>query len=298
MSVFVSVVIPVLDGEEMIGDLLRALGEQSAAPDRMEIIVVDNGSTDSTRDIVRGVPGVELLEEPVRGPSAARNRGLRHARGDVVAHLDADTLPTRRWLAEIVTPFADPEIVVVTGKTVAYRPTTGAERYTAAAGLMDSDQTVRRDPFPLAASGNMAVRREAALSIGGWNEDMYTGEDADFSHRLRKAVGCEIVYAPRAVLFHRHRSTDDQLRRQARTYGEGAARLYLRYPDEVRWDARKSMVLAGRLAVRTVLPPALRVARLFGLADPERVEFAWYHRLWTWQFWRGFAREYRRGRSA
>src|SRR5260370_26945355 len=102
----VSVVIPVLNGEATIGELLGALLTQRDPPAATEVIVVDNGSVDATRDIVRRA-GVTLLEEPVRGPAAARNCGLRQARGDVVAHLDADTLPTSRWLAELVAPFAD-----------------------------------------------------------------------------------------------------------------------------------------------------------------------------------------------
>lgn len=290
----VSVVIPVWNGEATIGDLLGALRTQRDLPEATEVIVVDNGSADATRDIVRE-SGVRLLEEPVRGPAAARNCGLRHARGEVVAHLDADTLPTRRWLAELVAPFTDPAVRLVAGRTLAYRPRTGAERYVVASGLMDAERALRREPFPFAPSLNMAVRRDAALAIGGWAEDLPTGEDVDFSHRLTRAFGGEIAFAPAAVAFHRNRPSDEQLRRQARTYGEGAARLYLRYPEVVRWDARKSIVLATRLAGRTLHPSVLRVGRTVGLVSDDRLEFARYHRLWSGAFWRGFAAVYRRG---
>jgi glycosyltransferase involved in cell wall biosynthesis len=290
----VSVVIPVWNGEATIGELLGALRTQRDFPPATEVIVVDNGSADATRDIVREL-GVTLLEEPVRGPAAARNCGLRHARGDVVAHLDADMLPTRRWLAELVAPFADRAVRLVAGRTLAYRPRTGAERYVAASGLWEAERALRREPFPFAPSGNMAVRRDAALAIGGWAEDLPTGEDVDFSHRLVWAFGCEIAFAPNAVAFHRNRPSDEQLRRQARTYGEGAARLYLRYPEVVRWDARKSIALTAQLAGRTLLPSVLRVGRTVGLVSDDQLEFARYHRLWSGAFWRGFAAVYRRG---
>ena len=132
------------------------------------------------------------------------------------------------------------------------------------------------------------------MAIGGWAQDLLAAEDVDFSHRILKACGGSIAYAPRAVVFHRHRATDEQLRNQAHTYGSGVALIYRRYPDVVRWDARKSMVLAGRLTARTLLPPVLRVGSALGLARPERAEYARYDRLWSWAFWRGFAASYRR----
>ena len=92
----VSVVIPVLNGGETIGDTLAGLMQQVRCPRETEIIVVDNGSKDQTRAVVEKFP-ITLLTEPKRGPSAARNRGLYTAQGDIVAHLDADTMPTRRW---------------------------------------------------------------------------------------------------------------------------------------------------------------------------------------------------------
>src|SRR6476620_10370303 len=90
----VSVVVPVLNGAETIGDLLSAVTHQLGAPRDSAVIVVDNGSTDSTPDVVARFP-VTYLQESTPGPSAARNRGLSHARGDVVVFVDADTVPTR-----------------------------------------------------------------------------------------------------------------------------------------------------------------------------------------------------------
>ena len=110
MSPIVSVVIPVYNGSATIGDTLRSLQAQSGAP-AFEVIVVDNGSTDATREVVSRFD-VTLLDEVTRGPAAARNRGLRDARADIVAHCDADTVLTRRWLSELVEPLRDPGVAV------------------------------------------------------------------------------------------------------------------------------------------------------------------------------------------
>jgi mycofactocin glycosyltransferase len=288
----VSVVVPVLNGAKTIGALLDALAQQSGAPPDAEIIIVDNGSTDGTTEVVQR-HSVTLLHEAIRGPAAARNCGLRHARGAVIAHLDADTLPSRRWLAEIVTPFEDPQVVIVAGRTVCYPQDTAAGRYVAASGLYETERAINREPFPFAPSLNMAVRRSAALAVGGWAADMMTGEDVDFSHRVLRAFPSRIAYQPKAVLFHNTRASAEDLRRQAWTYGEGAADIYLRYPEVVRWDLAKTLVLVGRLGARSALPPLLALGAMVRAAEAKDVEFARYHRLWTWAFWRGFFSMYR-----
>lgn len=288
----VSVVVPAYNAAATIGEMLNALQRQSDPPANLEIIVVDNGSTDQTADIVRVIEGVTLLREDKRGPSAARNRGLRHACGEIVVHLDADTLPTRTWLRNIVAPFANPQVVLAAGRTLIFRPATAVERYIAAAGLYETDRAISRLPFPFVPSLNMAVRRSAALAVGGWAEELTTAEDVDFSHRLLKAYPSDIAYASNAVLFHRVRSTPQELVTLAQTYGQGVARMYRRYSDEVQWDVVKTAKVRGRLAQRAILTAFLRAGRAVRIATSQQLEFSQCHLMWSRNFARGFFDEY------
>lgn len=292
----VSTVIPVFNGAHTIGATLDALSKQVGG--RREVIVVDNGSTDDTAAVVARFPGVRLLHEPTRGAAAARNCGLRGTSADVVAFCDADTIPTRRWLVEMLAAFDDPEVMLAAGQIVCYPPKTPAERYLAASGVYDVERAVCRPVFPLAPSGNMAVRRSAALAVDGFDETMITAEDADFCHRVMMKYPAPIAYCAGAVLFHRSRPSAAELRRQAWVYGEGVARLYRRYPELLPWDVRRILLVAVRSAGRAVLPAILSAGHRLRLVPDRTVEFASYHRLWTWYFWCGFFRLYYRGEAA
>jgi len=289
----VSVILPVFNGAATIADTLRALLTQADPPQPLEIVVVDNGSTDATRDIVSS-HSVTLLEEATRGPSAARNCGLRYASGEVIAHLDADTLPTRRWLAELVAPFADAQVHIAGGHTITFRPTTPAQRYMSRSQVHDGEASARHPVMPFVASLNMAVRRQSALAIGGWAEDMLTAEDVDFCHRILQAFPSRIAYQPNALLFHRDRTTDEALVRQAWGYGQGAAQLYRRYPHDLPWGARQWWALAYKLSQRVFTYAGTRIREPFGFTAAEDVEFALYDWRWTWWYWRGFVHRYRR----
>ena len=283
----VSIVVPVLNGETTIGDMLRAIAANSPRPSQLEIIVVDNGSTDTTREIVSRYPDVTLLSESRRGPSAARNTGLRHATGEVILHCDADCLPTRRWTAELAACFSDGRVNLAAGQTLSFPPTTAVERYLAAL-LYDASVTISRSVLPFVPSMNMAVRRSAALAIGGWNEEMMTSEDVDFSTRLLARYAEPIFYAPDALLFHRNRASDAALRRQAWTYGEGVADTYRRYPHVVPWGAMQYARVLRNMVLRSLAPLWWRARSRFSAEGEIEAERASYHRMWSWWYWRGF----------
>jgi glycosyltransferase involved in cell wall biosynthesis len=292
----VSVVLPAYNAAATIGDTLQALLGQAGAPPDREIIVVDNGSTDETPAIVARYPGIRLLHESVRGPAAARNCGLRHAAKDIVVHLDADTLPARTWLARIVAPFDDSQVTLVGGRTLIFHPMTPVERYIAGAGLYETERAITRPPFPFVPSLNMAVRRSAALEVGGWDVGLLTAEDVDFSHRVLKRYPGSIAYARDAVLFHRVRATPEQLIRLADSYGRGVAAMYMRYRDEVRWDLVKTVKVRGRVGLRAIEAAMLRWGAAVRLVPPARADFSYCHYLWSRHFARGFFTYYRHAR--
>lgn len=286
----VSVVIPAFNAAQTIGGTLKALQAQVDAP-AFEVIVVDNASTDDTARIASD-SGALVLHEPLRGPAAARNCGLHRARGCIIAHLDADTVPSRRWLHELCAPFDAHGAVLAAGNTLCYPPRTAAERYAQAIGLHSAQRTIARDEFPFAPSLNMAVRRDAALAIGGWNDRLITGEDVDFSHRLLKSGADRIHYCERAVVYHRTRADAEALRRQAAGYGAGAADLYRMYPEEVRWNGGKTLQLAWLIVGRSALGIAAAAGARIGLVDRRKAEFLGYHAFWTRSFWLGFGQRF------
>ncbi len=287
----VSVIVPVLNCGDTIGDMLTALFNQAGVPDAVEVIVVDNGSADNTRDIVKHF-NVTLLEEPKPGVSAARNRALGNARGDICVCIDGDTLPSRYWLREMLAPFSDPEVILVGGKVVSFRPETGAERYIENAGLYEPQNSVANPVFPFVVGMNLAVRRQAALAVGGWAEDLTRSEDIDFSYRIIQTFSTDIHYQPKAVIFHRNRRTDDGLKKQAFGYGYGAALIYKRYPDQFRWGWRQGVDVITLLCKRTLQAELMKISRLLGRASDESLSFAKYHRMWSWSFWKGFIATY------
>ena len=283
----VSVVIPVLNGASTIGDTLAGVTNQAFGPCAAEILVVDNGSTDETRTIVQKFP-VTLLTETKRGAAAARNRGLRAAHGEFVAHLDADTLPTRHWLAHIVAPFADANVTQVAGRMLSYRPSTAAERYYSRRFLDREAQNATAEGFPFAAAGNMAVRRDAALAVGGWDESFRVGQDVDLSYRLLRRFDVPIHYQPEALVFLRSSRTLAELKQRAFKYGQGRARLWLQYPEAAPWGPRGAARIAAALAVCGLWPQVARTARWWGYANDFDVQEAECHRAWNWWLWGGF----------
>jgi len=293
MTPRVSVVIPAYNAAASLGATLQALRGQAGAQEA-EIIVVDNASTDDTARLA-AEHGATVYFEGERGPAAARNRGLLLAHAPIIAHLDADTVPSRRWLRAIAAPFGDPAVNIVAGNTVCYPPQTPAERYVHESGLYDTERAIGRSVFPFAPSLNMAVRRSAALAVCGWNTEMPTGEDVDFSHRVLDKFGGSIAYAREALIYHRVRATDEALRRQAWTYGEGAGDLYRRYARELPWTFARSALLTGTLFTRKMLALISPLAQRTGLLPAHRAEYYRYNDLWTQAFWRGFFQTYYRG---
>jgi glycosyltransferase involved in cell wall biosynthesis len=285
---FVSVVVPVRNGERTLPACLASLLAVDFPPSRREIIVVDNGSSDGTAAILDGAP-VRRLHEGRRGASRARNAGIVASRGEIVAFTDADCVVSREWLRRLVEPLAEAKVEGVAGEIVAYPPATTAERYAARIRHLAPQKYLRRPILPFAVFANLAFRRGVFDRVGLLDEAMTAGESTDFCTRFRRSSQSGLVYAPRAVVFHRHRRTAAALFRQQWNYGRGHALLYIKYAPEIPWgwrqsalayaDLGKAILALGTSALRLGVGPGRRDEVAFRYLDcvrkvAERLGFA------------------------
>ncbi|WP_435736846.1 glycosyltransferase [Cellulosimicrobium sp. PMB13] len=223
----VSVVIPARDAAATLGEQLAAVCPQVADADG-EVVVADNGSRDATREVAtatgRRWPMVRLVDaRSGRGPGGARNVGVAAARAPVVAFCDADDVVAEGWLDALVGRVAADRLVA--GRLDRTRLDGGQSWQQQQDGLM-------RNPIMpglwCAGAGNLAVRRDLFLAVGGFCEDLWAGEDVDLCWRAQLA-GVEMVLAPDAVVYVRSRSALRGVYRQMYGWGTGSRVLERRY---------------------------------------------------------------------
>jgi GT2 family glycosyltransferase len=238
----VSVVICAYNAGATIEDCLDALSRVDYP--HLEVIVVDDGSTDDTAARTGAHPSVRLIQIPNGGLSAARNVGLQAARGDIVAYVDADVRVEPSWLAYLVQPFLTSDAVAAGGPNVVPDDDDWFAQCVARSPggpnhvLLD-DRIAEHIP-----GCNFAVRRDALLAIGGFDPIfLRAGDDVDACWRLQDRGG-RIAFAPAALVWHHHRSSLRAYWRQQVGYGEGEAWLRLRHQGRF---SRSAVAWRGRI---------------------------------------------------
>jgi len=223
----VSVIIPVYQGEGVIADCLTSVFNQTYPSDLYEVVVVDNASTDRTADIARGFP-VKLVDEPRRGVGWARNAGVAAARGELAAFIDADCIAERDWLEALVGRFdAEEGVAGVGGYLPGYDPQTPIQYYIPERKLLSQEVAVASGRYsdPFIVTANALFLRRLIEEVGGFDTTFETnGEDADLCWRIAER-GWRFVFAPEAVVYHRHRSTLGALCRWMFRYGRESVYL-------------------------------------------------------------------------
>lgn len=196
----ISVVIPALNEEANIGKCLEALVAQDNA-EPMDIIVVDNGSTDRTMAVALSyadrLPGLRVLSEPRRGRGMARSRGFSEAKGDPIFSLDADTFVPPTWISVYVeTLRSDPEIIAVTGvpKITDCDPVRNAF-LTAYIPIQMHAYRMLFGHFWLSGF-SFAIKRAAYDAVGGFNPQTDAYEDMDLSFRIHRTKLGRICLEP------------------------------------------------------------------------------------------------------
>lgn len=213
----VSVIIPVYNGEAGIRACVNSVLSSHVPRGSMEILCVDNASTDKTLEILRSFgPAVEIIKETKRGAAAARNAALRRARGTFAVFTDADCTVHPDWVAKILEPLRNGTADAVGGKILARPEAKAVERF----GVLihDHQKAIELDSPPYIISMNLASRVDLLLSMQGFDERWIRMQDVDLSFRLVEA-GLRLRYCREAVIYHHNRDTISTLIREGFIHG-------------------------------------------------------------------------------
>ena len=211
----VTVIVPAYNEAARIAASVAALRAQSYPPEQLQIVVVDNGSSDRTFEILQVTAGILALRETQPGSYAARNLALRHADGEVVCFTDADCSADADWVRNSVAALADPEVGIVAGHVeldFGPRPRLSAsELFEKCFSFKQAENARNR----VCVTANWTSRLALIQSFGGFDATLKSGGD----HRLVAqiaAAGHRIVYARDAIVRHPARADFRELTRKRR----------------------------------------------------------------------------------
>jgi lipopolysaccharide/colanic/teichoic acid biosynthesis glycosyltransferase/GT2 family glycosyltransferase len=266
----ISVVVPARDAADVLPRCLAGLQRQIIPRNRYEVIVVDDGSSDLTARVAAEA-GVRVIGQNWAGPAAARNRGAREARADLLVFTDADCVAAPDFLEKIVSPLGDPSVVGVKG---AYRTQQRGviPRFVQAEYEHKYVRTRRFPRIDFVDTYAAAYRRDVFLAHGGFLVSFPhpSVEDQELSFRLA-GLGHKLLFAPQAIVYHCHDETiGDYVRRKFRI-GYWKAKLLRWHPARLLNDSHTP--LAQRLQV-ALFPLCALAALLAALQGTLSLAFA------------------------
>jgi glycosyltransferase involved in cell wall biosynthesis len=238
----ISIIVPVRNGMPWLEQQLRALAAQECQ-EPWEVVVADNNSTDESGSVVREWASrfhmIRLVDaSKSNGPGGARNAGVEAAGGDLLAFCDADDVVQPGWLNAHVSALADADLSAgvfdvwslngsATPSPLSYAPPPALALF----GFL-----------PAAGSNNLALRRHAFEDVGGFSDDLLTGEDFDLSWRAQLA-GHRYVQNTDAVVARRNQQGFKAVFRRYTAYGRCGPTLFRRFRA---YGLRRDLVLAAK----------------------------------------------------
>ncbi|MBD2099523.1 glycosyltransferase family 2 protein [Leptolyngbya sp. FACHB-261] len=233
----VSVIVPVYNGEYSLPTLLAALQAQTYP--NLEILIVDNNSTDGTAALLQAQASVRYLREERPGSYAARNAALQVAQGEVLAFTDDDCVPEPNWVFEGVQSLSSDEFQLA-GGAIQFR----FSEQPRLAEWLDSCQFLNQAEYVnwgrFAVTANLFVHRRVFEQIGPFSETLISSGDSEFCRRAH-AHGFQITYAEKALISHPTRKNLKALFRKSWRIGYGNGQLSAQNQEKVvnylSWEA-------------------------------------------------------------
>lgn len=254
----VSVVVPCFNSEKTLDRCIGALLNQKFSGD-FEIVMVDDGSTDSTVEIIKKNKKIKYIFQKNSGPAKARNNGWKHANGDIVVFTDSDCVPEKDWLKLMISPFGISNNIGAVGG--AYGKTINSESLLAS--LIGEEIKFRYKNIgkytDAHGSYSLAIRKNVLEKISGYNEfyPVATAEDWDLCYRIQ-AAGYKIYFNRKAKVGHHHPAKLVKYLKTQFRHGFYRVRLYKDNPKRVVGDkysgnAKYVVVFSGLFLLFLVL---------------------------------------------
>lgn len=230
---YISIIIPVLNGEKFISKCLESIAELHYPRDLFETIIVDNGSTDNTVKIIRNFQDnidIKLYFEKIKSSYVARNLGIKNSKGSIIVFTDIDCIVDKDWLINIIQYFSDKTVGGVAGEILPESRDSLVERYSINEEILSQERTFNSNFLPYAQTANAAYRKELFDRIGYFDE-VISGGDADYSWRMQLETNYKIVFAQKAVVLHKHRTNLKGLFKQRFKHGYGSILIRDKYKN-------------------------------------------------------------------
>lgn len=230
---FVSIIIPAYNCEKTISKCLNSLLNLNYP--KYEIIIVDDGSTDSTTEILKSYQDkIVVIRTENKGPSHARNIAVNRAKGDYVAFTDSDCIVDKNWLDELLKGFLNEKVAGVGGDQLSPDDETefgsDVNNFMKAIGFVSDylklhKQIIETKHNPTC---NVMYKKRILLEAGLFNEDLWPGEDVEIDLKIRK-LGSTLYYNPDAIVYHYRSSNIKSFSRMMKRYGWAQAYLMRKY---------------------------------------------------------------------
>ena len=228
---FITVVVPTYNRKKLLKNLLDSLYNQSYPDSKSEIIVVDDGSKDGTREMVEIYQkdtnrNLKYFYQQNKGVAAARNTGIKNSNGAFIVFIDDDCMASGNWLQEMAKGYDNFNVAGVGGLIKAIVTKSIISEYCSYIGVMEKP-IMQGDTVKYLVGANSSFRKEHLNAVGWFNETIpLGGEDLDISFRLERA-GYELKFNPEAIIYHLHKQTLKELLAAFFKYGKGSAIFYL-----------------------------------------------------------------------
>ena len=280
LSHTVTVIIPVLNAASMLRKVLESLSNQSYAKDLTEIIVVDNGSTDKSKEVAKSFGVIPLSETEKKSPYAARNVGFRHATGSIIALTDANKVPDERWIEEGVKSLVVNEGDLAGGQILFDLPKdpTHAELFDAITYNNNQSFVLERQS---SAAGNLFFKTELLEKLGPFPDEFRSGMDIWWTQNAVQQ-GFRIVFSEKSIVYCKPRKLKSLLTK--------SWRVGVSHPITFKQKGGSFWYILGQ-TFRTFAPPKIKPLKkkLAELGKADSLLNVWWV-AWMCRFMMGFGR--------